>query len=488
MQYNTKQEVIAMILQTQAYQNNENELLRYVANKVDYPLTHRVLQNFPPNRAFKYEFSGLSKWLKEVSTTPRQLHLYVSIPFCTYKGIDKNYPEKCGFCLFPTLPFSRKNLNAYLDGLINYEIPMYAEYIGKHTLNHPVDSIFMGGGTPNILNNELYTRLLSVIKNSFLIKDNVEISTEGTPELYSYDKLVQFKKLGGTRISIGVQQYNEDLLKLSGRTISKPHVVKIISNAIELGLSVSVDLIYGWPDQSLGRFLTELEELLLTGISRITIYPLNISHSNYFSKELLSRIPPKNETKEMFYKSRELLISEGFTPVTLNDYERKDAGLAVSLRHEIAMRNGHLSYRVGLGFAAGSKLLFVDKGYGMAYRNCFNRENGLNRYLSKLRNGIFPIETYFKYSSEDLLLNYISGAVQSFSIDINDFSTHFPAVDFKEKFSCVLGVLASLNWIYLKEDIVELTLEGQFYTDIIQGLFFYDRIQCLKQFTSVEPD
>ncbi len=152
----------------QSYLEEKEELSMYIKEKRDRPLTHRVLQNFPPNKAFQDEVPNITEWIQEAGKHPRELHLYVSIPFCTNKGLDKKQPEKFGFCLFPTLPFSRRNHNDYLDAILNYEIPMYAEHIGKQVATHPVDTIFLGGGTPNIFSNGQYSNLLEKIKSSFL--------------------------------------------------------------------------------------------------------------------------------------------------------------------------------------------------------------------------------------------------------------------------------------------------------------------------------
>jgi len=224
------------------FKNQKEQILAYIHKKLLQPITHRVLQNFPPDRGFKQNKIDIAKWLSECAHDGRELHMYIAIPFCTHKGVDKKRPEKCGFCLLPTVPFSKKIFKQYFDVLINKELPLYAKYLGRNISMHPVDSIFLGGGTPNIMTMDLYTRLLDAIRKHFMVKQDAEITTEGTPELYSYEKISHFRELGGTRISFGVQQFNEDLLPLSGRKVSKDHTQKMISHAIKTGLSVSIDL------------------------------------------------------------------------------------------------------------------------------------------------------------------------------------------------------------------------------------------------------
>ncbi len=461
----------------------EARVLAYIQKKLSEPLTHRVLQNFPPDSGHIPGQTEIRSWLENCLKEGRDVHIYIAIPFCTDKGVDKKQPEKCGFCLLPTIPYSGQVLKQYMDILLNYELPKYAEYMGRHTSIHQVDTIFLGGGTPNILSAPLYETLLDRVRSLFHLKPSVEITTEGTPELYTYDKLKRFKDLGGTRISLGVQQFNEDLLPLCGRKVTKGRVRKAIIMALDLGFSVNVDLIYGWPDQTIGRFLSELEEIVQIGVPRITAYPLNINRSSYFSTILRERIPSRDVIREMHLKSSEMLISRGYEPITLNDYEKvnDNGGRPYCLRHEEAMRKDHLSYRIGLGYAAQSKLLFLRNNSGITYRNYSNREEGLNNYIDSWQEGRFPTETYFVYSTYDLLLNYISGSLQTFRIDLYDIRRHFPDFDIENEFGAVLSALKTMAWIKISGDAIETTYAGRLFTHILQGAFFIKRIEELRQ-------
>jgi len=462
--------------------NSEEASVRaYIQKKLRNPLTHRVLQNFPPDSGHVPEQTDIHPWLENCRKEGRDVHIYIAIPFCTDKGVDKEQPEKCGFCLLPTVPYSEQALRLYMDVLLNRELPKYAEYMGRQTSIHQVDTVFLGGGTPNILSPTLYEALLDRIRNLFSLKHTVEITTEGTPELYTYEKLKRFRDIGGTRISLGVQQFNEDLLPICGRKVSKSRVRRAITAALELGFSVSVDLIYGWPDQTTGRFLSEIDEIVQIGVPRITAYPLNVNRSSYFSTVLRHRLPNLDSLREMYLKSRERLVSLGYTPITLNDYEKVngDGCRPHCLRHEKAMRSDHLSYRIGLGYAAQSKLLFLRDGSGITYRNYSTREEGLNKYIASWQQGLFPIETHFIYSSYDLLLNYISGSLQTFRIDLNDMQRHFPDFDIEEEFGPVLAALKTMGWIRTGNGTVETTEEGRLFTHILQGAFFIKRIEEL---------
>lgn len=462
-------------------ENEEKKVIDYVQKKLRQPITHRVLQNFPPESGLIPGNTDISFWLGKSSQEGRDIHIYIAIPFCTFKGVDKNQPEKCGFCLLPTVPYSSDALIQYMKTLMNHEIPKYAEYLGNSTCMHSVDSIFLGGGTPNIMGPNLYAELLGHIRKLFKHKPEVEITTEGTPELYTLEKLKAFKESGGTRVSFGVQQFNEDLLPLCGRSIEKEKVKKVLCSAIDLGFSVSIDLIYGWPDQTLERYLSEIKELIKIGVPRITAYPLNVNRSSYFGTVLGKRLPDLNKVMDMYILGRELLLGMGYEQVTLNDFEKKseDGNRLHYLRHEHAMRNDHLSYRIGLGYAAHSKLIFFRDKCGITYRNKSNREEGLNQYLNCWRANQFPIESFYLYSPYDLILNYISGALQTFRIDLHEFHQYFPETDFIEEFEPVLNVFQSMKWMQISNDFIEISPAGRLFTHILQGAFFHKRVEQL---------
>jgi len=153
------------------------------------------------------------------------------------------------------------------------------------------------------------------------------------------------------------------------------------------------------------------------------------------------------------------------------------------LRHEEIMRSDHGSYRIGLGYAGVSKLLFHKYNRGITYRNYSNREEGITRYLSFWQQDQFdqfPVEHCFIYTGADLMLNYISGALQTFRIDLNELNSNFPEVHIEKYMASVLDALLEMKWIKISKSSIEVTHEGRFFTHIIQGAFFYKRVSELR--------
>ena len=200
---------------------------------------------------------------------PKGINLYVATPYCLPTD-----PERCGFCLFPSEVYQgREQLDRYLKYL-EREGDMYRTCLDDSRLA----SIYFGGGTSNLYKADQYDRLLQIVEGVFgTVPADIEVTLEGIPQLFTREKLAAMKAAGISRVSIGVQQLDDTLIKFSGRKQKAAHVFQTLEWCDQLGLSSSVDLIFGWPLQSVSLMLADLEKVVATGVPHITHYELNIA-------------------------------------------------------------------------------------------------------------------------------------------------------------------------------------------------------------------
>ena len=118
---------------------------------------------------------------------------------------------------------------------------------------------------------------MDIVRGVFDIPRDIEVTLEGIPQTFSHEKLAAMKACGISRISMGVQQLDDELIKLSGRKQKADQVFQTIEWCHALGLPVSVDLIFGWPGQTVDHMLADLRATVETGISHITHYELNVA-------------------------------------------------------------------------------------------------------------------------------------------------------------------------------------------------------------------
>jgi len=345
------------------------------------------------------------------------LKVYVATPYCL-----PTEPDRCGFCLFPSEEYkSGKQLDHYLEYL-RREGEMYRSFFEGVC----PESIYFGGGTSNLYNSSQIVELMNIVRTVFpAFNDSTEVTLEGIPQTYSLDKLETMKRAGVNRISVGVQQFEDRLIKFSGRKQKKEQVVRVLEWCHQLGLRTSVDLIFGWPTQTLEDMRKNLEMAVSLGVSHITHYELNVGGRTDFAANHASTMPPIQETLEMFHASREYLTNAGYRQVTTYDWERPDGTLHFeeSGRRALAVGGEDVdgSDLFGWGFAAISSFSGTAENPGWTYMNATR----VDEYFSLIDAGRLPIQRGYQYAAEDMELNALYQALLGMAVDRQRYAALF---------------------------------------------------------------
>jgi oxygen-independent coproporphyrinogen-3 oxidase len=407
---------------------------------------------------------------------PYRLNLYVATPYC----LPTN-PDRCGFCLFPSEVYrGRSQLDTYL-GYLEREGEMYRPFLS----GTPVTSVYFGGGTSNLYRPDQYSRLLRIVRSLFPDLGGAEITLEGIPQLFTLEKLSAMRAAGCTRISIGVQQLDDEMIAMSGRKQKASQVFQTISWCRDLGLSVSVDLIFGWPRQTAAGMLRDLEAVLSAGVDHLTHYELNVGGRTDFALNRSQELPSVDETLEMYRVARNYLSGQGYRQVTTYDWERR-GGRSSQLRYEeewrhrfAARRDGTLtsSQTWGWGFAGISHFFGGRQDRGWTYMN----HTSIGPYFGALDAGRFPVERGFSYTCEaDFRLTVLFQMLISMAVD-RDLYAALTDLDVVEEFADIWESLAELGWVRVTPSKVQLVGDGVFYTPLIQSLLARDRVLELRR-------
>ena len=220
----------------------------------------------------------------------KNLGLYVHIPFCE---------KKCDYCNFVSFCMPNSKKIEYVSALLK-EI----EQQGENFKDYSVDTIFIGGGTPTTLPAGEISKILFAIKQNFNIQKNCEISIECNPNSLTLEKLKEYKKVGITRLSIGLQAYSNRLLKLIGRLHTKKQFNQAIKNAKDCGFeNINVDLILGLPTQKMHHIKKELKHLTKLGIKHISAYGLIVEENTklFYNLKQKKYTLPKEELQVKMY-------------------------------------------------------------------------------------------------------------------------------------------------------------------------------------------
>lgn len=270
------------------------------------------------------------------------LSLYIHLPWCL---------KKCPYCDFNSheLQASGPPEQAYLNALIadlETALPL--------VWGRPVHSIFIGGGTPSLFSPAAIDRLLSDIRARLRLAADCEITLEANPGTFEKDRFKAFRSAGVTRLSIGVQSFNDAHLKALGRVHDRNQALAAVEEAALAFDTFNLDLMYALPGQSLAAQREDTQTALAFAPPHVSIYHLTIEPNTYFAK-----FPPQ--------------VPEDDTAYAMLDQITEMTGQAGLQRYEVSAyaRDGHRCWHnlnywqfgdyLGLGAGAHSKLSFAHR-------------------------------------------------------------------------------------------------------------------------------
>ena len=272
--------------------------------------------------------------------TTDNIGLYVHIPFCI---------RKCAYCDFASFSGVDSNVRArYIDRLCE-EIESYRteEKIG-------VDTVFFGGGTPSLLSSHELSRILASARSAFKISPDVEMN----PGTVTPDKVRGYASLGVNRASIGCQSFNENELKILGRIHTSADIYEAIKIVRASGIeNISLDLMYGIPEQNSASFEKTLSAVLSLEPSHLSVYGLILEEGTPFWQARASlSLPSEDEECDMYATASRTLGESGFSHYEISNYARP----GYECRHNLKYWRDE-EY-IGVGLAAYS--YYGKKRYG----------------------------------------------------------------------------------------------------------------------------
>ena len=285
--------------------------------------------------------------------------LYVHVPFCK---------RKCNYCDFCSSAESDEVIEKYVQTLL-------CEIASHKDLELCIDTVFVGGGTPSILSCEQCESIFKAIRKSFLLAPDAEITLEMNPGTVGREKLLAYKRVGINRISIGLQSIHENELKILGRIHSYDDFLNTYSMLRELGFSnISVDLMYGIPEQTRESFAKTLAAVLALQPEHISAYGLIIEEGTpFFKMQNELALPSEDEECDMYFECAEAMRRNGYIHYEISNYAK--AGYAC--RHNLkywrdeeyaAVGIAAHSYLFGNRFAATESMEEYFDSYGVKYK------------------------------------------------------------------------------------------------------------------------
>lgn len=263
--------------------------------------------------------------------------LYVHFPFCS---------SKCYYCDFLSYQNQEKRIEPYLNAL-KKEIKMYNSD-GKI----PLDTIYLGGGTPSYIEVELMSEVISCIKENFEVSEDSEITIEINPEHLLNQTIKAYLNMGIKRASVGVQSFNDRLLKVLGRSHNSETAINSIVNLRECGFkNISIDLINAIPTQNIKESLEDIEKAIELSPDHISLYSLILEPNTHMSRLINTgqlELIDEETDREMFCAASELLSKSGYQRYEISNFAKTGFESIHNLKY------WKLDEYIGLGLGSSS--------------------------------------------------------------------------------------------------------------------------------------
>ncbi len=301
------------------------------------------------------------------STGPQPFSAYIHLPFCK---------KKCFYCDFPVIAVGmRPDDYKIQDTMTDYIDAICREIAATKQLNDsgPLKTVFFGGGTPALTSPALLEQILSRLDRSFGISTDAEISIETDPGAFTASQLRSYQSLGVNRVSVGVQTFDDELLKLCGRA----HDVADVYRAIEAVYSTdikswSLDLMSGLPGLTEATWEASLQAALDAGPTHLSVYDLQIEEHTPFARQYrpgVAPLPTEETAAAMYGQASKLLRSAGYEHYEVSNYAKPGHRCV----HNMTYWEGLPYYAFGMGAAS-----YLDG-------RRFSRPRKLNGYLKWLK-------------------------------------------------------------------------------------------------------
>lgn len=325
--------------------------------------------------------------------------LYLHIPFC--KSV-------CPYCDFAVRTGGAALRREFVDSLRS-EIEMRRGYEAVF------DTIYLGGGTPSVVESEQLTQILECVGTSLDVDHRVEIFLEANPEDVTSENLISWRELGVTSLSLGVQSFSERALRFLGRNHTPQQARTAVELAMKSGFAtVSVDLIYGLPDQTVESWEHDLQAAVELDPDHLSCYQLTIHRETVFgarrSRGLLTELVDEVQS-ELFEKTHQYLKFQGYPAYEVSSFAKSPEHQS---RHNLKYWD-HTPY-LGLGPSAHS----------FAGRRRWWNVRSLESYLQRVAQGNLPIDAGEDLTPEDLRFEAVMlGLRTSQGIDLEAFRSRW---------------------------------------------------------------
>jgi len=369
-----------------------------------------------------------------VGVGPTELGLYIHIPFCK---------SKCFYCDFNSFSGKEEHISEYFEAL-KREIILYSERLK----NYKIKTVFIGGGTPSLVDARHIYETINLCKQKLNITSNAEISIESNPGTLTYEKLMTYKEMGINRLSIGLQCWQNHLLKEIGRIHSIEEFIENFNRARKVGFkNINVDLIFGLPAQTLENWIETIANVTQLKPEHISCYSLKIEENTVFGDMLKKGelLPATDELdRDMYSMTIVRLAENGYKHYEISNFAKD----GYECKHNLI----YWEAEPYIGIGAGAHSYFNDERYNNAY--------DINDYAHSIMEQGITRENIQEISKKESMSEYIILGLRLVDgISIKDFKLRYD-MDIFNVFGEQIRKLIKKQLLELEGDRLKLSRVG----------------------------
>ena len=403
-----------------------NKLYKYIENAQSVPR----YTSYPtaPHFNDSVDSDTVKSWYGNLSGSVDKLSLYVHIPFCE---------KLCLFCGCNMKVVNKYDpIERYLD-LLEQEIILISQSIKNCP---PIGHLHFGGGSPTTLKGKDFKRLMGILRKHFPFTDKTDIAVEIDPRTIDDEKMYSYTECGMNRISMGVQDFNEQVQKTVNR-IQPYQLIDMVANKLKLmGVkSINMDLMYGLPFQTIHTLDDTMDKVLTLSPDRISVFgyahvPWMKAHQKLIPEEAL---PDLQTRLEMYEKIKYYFVNNGYTSIGLDHFAKNTDSMATALTNKTLHRNfqGYTTDTcdalIGIGHTS---IGYTPDGYVQNHLKPVD-------YQEALENGKLPVNKGVAITGDDIFRRDIINDIMCYmSVDLKKYADNY-AEFFADEISRLSGLL-----------------------------------------------
>jgi oxygen-independent coproporphyrinogen-3 oxidase len=374
--------------------------------------------------------------------------LYIHIPFCV---------KKCLYCDFYSLTDLAQT--STFAAALEREMAL----VGQLSLDF--DTLYLGGGTPSVLDNAAIEQTVAAAFRFFNLRSDAEVTMEVNPGTASLEDFRRYRQFGVNRLNIGIQSFQEENLKFLGRIHSREEALASIRRARQAGFdNIGLDLIYGLPEQDEVHWLSDLNQAVQLNPEHLSCYMLTREAGTPLDRETAAgriRLPAEDSLGQLFETTIDHLTAHGFLHYEVSNFARRDDSDRSPWMSRHNRKYWSLAPYIGLGPSAHS--------YLEPQRRWNHRS--LAKYLQDIRQAKLPIAEQERLTREQMIIEAIYLGFRTVQgIDLGDFERRF-GIDFSMTYREKIAGFENDDLLTINDSHCALTRKGMVLLDGITAEF-----------------